>query len=135
VENAHAAFSCIVCFYHRDCTGSLQWGAFIKRQGAVPGTAGKKLSENALAHFFDFNYKKAIDTYGIILERTNAEPSYRAWAQYETGFCYYYLKDFKRAKTEFEKVILEYPQPQFASQRVLAEMLIKKIDTGNTDGI
>jgi len=95
----------------------------------------KKLAENALTHFIDFNYRKAIDTYAIILDRTNAEPSYRAWARYETGFCYYYLRDFDRAKAEFEKVISEFPQANFSSQRVLAEMLIKKIDEGKTDGI
>jgi len=95
----------------------------------------KKLAENALAHFINFNYYKAIDTYAIILAREDAEPSRKAWARYETGFCYYYLKKFKLAKEEFVKVIHEFPQPEFASQRILAEMLIRKIDEGRTQGI
>jgi tetratricopeptide (TPR) repeat protein len=95
----------------------------------------KKLMENALAHFINFNYHKAIDTYAIVLARTNAEPSFRAWARYQTGFCYYYLKNFQRAREEFVKVLQEFPQPEFATQRVLANMLIRKIDEGRTDGI
>jgi len=114
------------------CGGSRLSSNDVKLYNTLPE---KKLAENALSYFIDFKYYKAIDTYAIILSRTNAEPSFRAWARYETGFCYYYLKKFSRAKEEFEKVIRDFPESSFTSQRVLAEMLIQKIDTGKTDGI
>ncbi|MDR2734593.1 MAG: tetratricopeptide repeat protein [Spirochaetota bacterium] len=114
------------------CGGSRLSSGDVRLYNTLPD---KKLAENALSYFIDFKYHKAIDTYAIILARTNAEPSFRAWARYETGFCYYYLKKFSRAREEFERVIRDFPEPVFTSQRVLAEMLIGKIDEGRTDGI
>jgi len=125
-------FSLVIVLAAISCGGARLSSSDIRLYETLPD---KRLAENALAHFIDSNFYKAIDTYAIILDRTNAGPSYRAWARYETGFCYYYMKDFKRAREHFEKVRRDFPQAEFASQRILAEMLIEKIDTGKTDGI
>ena len=95
----------------------------------------KKIAERGLTHFIEKQYDLAIHTYSLILSRTNADKRYAAWARYETGFCYYYKGNFTKAKEEFRLLLRDFPQQEFSNQRILAEMLITKIEKGETDGI
>lgn len=95
----------------------------------------KKIAERGLTFFIEKNYELAIDTYSLILARTNADTRYAAWARYETGFCYYYMGDYDKAKEHFRILIRDFPQREYSNQRILAEMLITKIEKGLTQGI
>ena len=103
-----------------------------KRLSALPE---KKVAEQGLSFFIEKKYDLAIDTYSLILSRTNADRRYAAWARYETGFCFYYMGEYDKAREHFQILIRDFPQREFSNQRILAEMLISKIDKGLTDGI
>lgn len=104
----------------------------VVRLSALPE---KKVSEQALSFFIEKKYELAIHTYSLILSRSNANRHYAAWARYETGFCFYYMEKYDKAKEHFQILLRDFPQRDFANQRNLAEMLIDKIDKGLTDGI
>jgi len=95
----------------------------------------KSLAERALGYFNSTDYRTAIEVYALILAKEKPEKKYAAWARYEIGYCYYYLEDFAQAKIEFERVLKDYPQEEFAGQRKLATLLLEKIRTGRTQSI
>jgi len=95
----------------------------------------KAVSEKALSFFNRANYKKAISAYSVILNRKNPQKTFAAWATYEIGYCYYYMKDFKSAKIYFEKVIKNFQGKEHLAPRLLALQQIEKIKKKKTQGI
>ena len=93
----------------------------------------KVISEAALEFYNAGRYRKAIDTYRLILDNPDAEPKYRLWAQYEIAFSFYRMDDFEKAEKEFQKVLEMFPDTniQERAPRILAEKMINKIQTGD----
>ncbi|HMA99756.1 MAG TPA: hypothetical protein VKS21_02110 [Spirochaetota bacterium] len=60
------------------------------------------------------SFRKAIDTYKIILNKFNTAAKKKkyyediAWAYYEIGFCYLEMKEYKKAKKYFNIVMTRY---------------------------
>ena len=68
------------------------------------------ISEMAYEEFNNKNYKKAIKYYQVIIERFDRVNYAKevAWAYYEIGFCYYYMKKYEDAILYFDIVLNEF---------------------------
>ena len=75
------------------------------------------------------NYKKSIHYYQQMIKKFSSQSKkYEkelAWAQYEIGFCYLVMNDYRKALSEFKKVLYEY---DITSAKILARQQITKIE-------
>lgn len=97
--------------------------------------SSKNLSEAGQTAFNKGDYKRAIDLYRLILAKKTPEPEYAVQAEYEIGFSFYYMKDYKRAKLHFNRVLKQYSGSFAKTYHILAEKLLKKIAAGKTQSI
>ncbi|MCK4906518.1 MAG: tetratricopeptide repeat protein [Spirochaetes bacterium] len=95
----------------------------------------RDLSERAQSRFMRHDYVKAIQIYQLIISKKGVSVKSKAWARYEIGFCYYYMKDFKAASLNFNRVLQDYPEKENLPARILSKKLLIKIKKGKTQGI
>ncbi len=84
------------------------------------------ISEMAYEEFNNKNYKKAIKYYQVIIERFDRVNYAKevAWAYYEIGFCYYYMKKYEDAILYFDIVLNEFSilPPRILAIKVLDDI-------------
>lgn len=67
------------------------------------------------------DYEKALTNYNIVLHE-KGEDIFQGAAYIGKGLCYAYVKDFDRAKAEFEQALLEYPDDNTITMRARFEI-------------
>ncbi len=74
-------------------------------------------------------YKKAIKTFQEIKKTFPSADKYKAWCDYEIGFCYFHLGDKEKALKAFRVVLDEH---SIRAPRILAARMIIKIKKGDS---
>ena len=68
-------------------------------------------------------YVNAVEVYRVIIELFGENRTSTVWAHYETGFCYFKLKNYDEAEVRFRRVINEFQDP--AARKLSQDMLTR----------
>ena len=93
-------------------------------------TADEILEKGRLWYSEQRKFKRAIETFEIVLERYPGESIQCAWAYYEIGISYYKMREFEVATEYFNIVLNDYPEQ--TTQGRLSELLLGKIEREET---
>lgn len=81
---------------------------------------------NGLLNEAEFLYKKVIEKYENLQEKSEKDKYIYLWSLYEVGFINYLKDNYKEAKNYFNKVIHE-SESQTTPQTILAKKILLKI--------
>ncbi len=88
----------------------------------------KGMYDKGIDHYVKGDYQDAIKTFKDLKAKFPNAEKYRAWADYEIGFCYFHLGELDKSLKAFRVVLDEH---SVRAPRILAARMIIKIKKGD----